>query len=73
MGSISYNGGDYEFIDPESKGYMNLDLALEAGFPRGLFRELDVDGTAIVTPAQFKAFQREQMRDALKQAMADST
>lgn len=48
---------------------MNLKDALAAGFPRSLFRQLDVESEGIVTPTQFKQFQKNQKREALQDAL----
>lgn len=69
LGSITYDGTEHEYVDPDSDGFMRLAVAIEAGFPRALFKLLDEDAAGIVTPAQFKEYQRRQMRDALKDAL----
>jgi len=64
MGTISFEGKQHEFIDPDGNGKMDLKEACDAGFPRGLFRLLDKNKDGFVTPTEFKTYQRLQKQAA---------
>jgi len=62
LGFIHFEGQDYKFFDPDGDGHMTIEEAAQVGFPRKLFRMLDKDRDGMITPAEFKRFQREQRR-----------
>lgn len=65
LGSVEWKGEYYVFHDPDGSGAMDRKEAEEVGYPEELFLAMDTNKDDIVSPREFKAFQRKQRREKL--------
>ena len=57
MGVVEINGQNFEFVDLDGDGEMDLQEAMSQGMTPEMFRMVDADGNGVIDKDEFRAFQ----------------
>ena len=58
LGSVTYQGQSYTFLDPEGSGFMSTDAAEIQGMPIEFFRMMNTSNSGVISVAEYKSFER---------------